>query len=108
MIYEHYGFWMEGGKRYFDEDFERMDFLMSSEETVFDMQLMKENASLLVMGAVPFRTFAASYNRRFGYQKFESKFDKERNKEKRMKRFVTHISSIQSSVSKMLVLNYIS
>ena len=34
---------------------------MSSEETVFDMSLMRENASLLVMGALPFRTFAASY-----------------------------------------------
>ena len=65
-IYEHYGFWLENGERYFDEEFEKMEFMISSEETVFDMTLMRENASLLVMGALPFRTFAASYNRRFG------------------------------------------
>ena len=87
-IYEHYGFWMENGERYFEEDFENMDFLMSSEETVFDMSLMRENASLLVMGALPFRTFAASYNRRFGYGTPQSKVKGSNSKAKRMKRFV--------------------
>ena len=64
---------------------------MSFEETVFDMQMMKENASLLVMGALPFRTFAAFYNRRFGYNKVQGELDGERNKGKRMKRFASHI-----------------
>ena len=79
---------MENGERYFEEDFENMDFLMSSEETVFDMLLMTENASLPVMGALPFRTFAASYNQRFGYGTPQSKVKRSNSKAKRMKRFV--------------------
>ena len=77
---------------------------MSSEESVFDMQMMKENASLLVMGVVPFRTFAASYNRRFGYNKVQSKLDGGRNKGKRMKRFVT-ITFLKCSNNLQRILN---
>ena len=87
-IYEHYGYWMENGERYFEDEFEKLDFLLSSEETAFDMALMRENASLLVTGALPFRTFAASYNRRFGYVKTKSSVNGENSKAKRMKRFV--------------------
>ncbi len=86
-IYEHYGFWIENGERYFEDDFEDMEFLILSEETVFDMTLMRENASLLVMGALPFRTFAASYNRRFKYGSSLGNVNGEKSKVKRMKRF---------------------
>ena len=63
---------------------------MLSEETAFDMSLMRESASLLVKGALTFQTFAASYNRRFGdmgHHKVKSKELKAKGK--RMKRFVT-------------------
>ncbi len=90
-ISEHYGFWIENGERYFEDDFEDMEFLISSEETVFDMTLMRENASLLVMGALPFTTFAASYNRRFKYGSSLGNADREKSKVKRMKRFETFL-----------------
>ncbi len=83
--YEHYGFWIENGERYFED----MEFLISSEETVFDMTLMRENASLLVMGVLPFRTFTASYNRQFKYGSSLGNANREKNKVKRMIRFET-------------------
>jgi hypothetical protein len=70
---------LENGKHYFEE-FENMDFLMLSEEIAFDMSLMRESASLLVMGALTFQTFAASYNRRFGYGTPQSKVKRTKSK----------------------------
>ncbi len=100
-IYEHYGFWLENGERYFDEEFEKMDFMISSEETVFDMMLMRENASLLVMGTLPFRTFAASYNQWFGYGSTMRNENGEKSKVKRMKRFDTfHVILSQCEIMK--------
>ena len=48
------------GCRYFDKD-------VLSEDTAFDMTLLRECSSLLMAGAVPFSMYAASYNRQFGY-----------------------------------------
>ena len=84
QIYEHYGFWTEKGNRYFKEDCCESSFLLTSEETVFSVSLLEECESLLVVGAVPFSTFASSYNRRFGYKQSVEMTDKSRAK--RMKR----------------------
>ncbi|CAB3997256.1 Hypothetical predicted protein [Paramuricea clavata] len=84
-IYEHYGFWVQNGKRHVDEHCLEMDFLLSSDETAFDMSLLWQTASLLVLGAVPFRTMAASYNRRFGYDKVKNR-TMDQSRPKRMKR----------------------
>ena len=45
------------------------EFLLSSEDTAFHLSLIRQCASLLNVGAVPFSTFASSYNRRFHYSK---------------------------------------
>ena len=68
-IYEHYGFWTENAIKHVDVNCLDNEFLLSSEDTAFHMSLMRQCASLLVVGAVPFSTFATSYNRRFGYIK---------------------------------------
>lgn len=86
-LYQHYGYWTQKGERCFDRDCLTLDFFMSSEETVFDIALIQECMSLLVVGAVPFSTFAASYNRRFGYRKLKDVGSHEGNV-KRMKRCV--------------------
>ena len=65
-----------------------MDLLLSLDETAFDMALLRDNANLLVVGAAPFRTFAALYNRRFGYEKVERVNGGNMAPGKRMKRFV--------------------
>ncbi|CAB4016880.1 Hypothetical predicted protein [Paramuricea clavata] len=83
-IYEHYGYWTEKGSRYFDKDSLELKFLLSSEDTAFDICLLRECSSLLMVGAVPFSTYTASYNRRFGYHKGKVIVDK--SKPKRMKR----------------------
>ncbi|CAB4017095.1 Hypothetical predicted protein [Paramuricea clavata] len=83
-IYEHYGYWTEGGNRYFNEDCLEQDFLLTSEETAYHIPLLEECESLLVVGAVPFSTFASSYNRRFKYANLES--SSRTLKVKRMKR----------------------
>ena len=42
---------------------------MSSEDTAFQMDVLAKYDNLLVIGAVLFSTYAASYNRRFQYSK---------------------------------------
>ena len=83
-LYEHYGSWTEGGKHYFDDDCLNNEFLLTSEETAFHVPLLKECGSLLLVDALPFSSFASSYNHRFGYRKLKDRCDK--SKAKRMKR----------------------
>lgn len=63
---------------------------MSSEDTAFQMDVLAQCSNLLVMGAVLFSTYAASYNRRFQYSKMAitNAIDA---KVKRMKRYVDNI-----------------
>ena len=95
-VYEHYGFWIENGKWQFDEHRLELDFLLSSEETVFNMSMLRECSSLLVVGAVPFTTISTSYNRRFSYEKLASDDETVKVKAKRMKRFVSYYGSLWS------------
>ena len=57
------------GTRQYDRDVLSLDFLLSSEDTAFEMSLLAECGNLLFLGAVPFSTYASSYNRRFDYDK---------------------------------------
>ena len=66
-VYEHYGYWTEKSQRFYDAEFLELDFFLSSEETAFEMSLLQQYAALLVVGALPFSTFAEAYNRRFNY-----------------------------------------
>ena len=68
-IYEHYGFWTCDGIKYFDKQSLQNKYLLSTEDTAFDMSLIRQCSSLLIVGAVAFSTFSASCNRRFGYLK---------------------------------------
>ena len=67
-LYEHYGYWSHGRKKHFTKGSLQLDFLLSTEDTAFKFALLQQYAQLLVLGALPFSTFAASYNRRFNYQ----------------------------------------
>ena len=40
-LYEHYGFWTEGGLKMFDESFWNREFLLSTEDTAVDMNVLK-------------------------------------------------------------------
>ena len=85
-IYEHYGYWTENKERFYDKTFLELEFFLS-EETAFQVDLLKKCASLLVVGAVPFSTFAEAYNREFDYYN-ECEFEGEKCQFKRRKRFV--------------------
>ena len=89
-IYEHHGHWSVDGKRHFNRDSVLSEFLLSSEDTAFQMDVLAEYNNLLVIGAVPFSTYAASYNRRFQYSKMATTNDID-TKVKRMKRYVDNI-----------------
>ena len=66
-VHEHYGYWTVNGERQFEENCLEYEFLLSSEETALDLSLIRQCANLLIVGAVPFSTYARSYNRKFGY-----------------------------------------
>jgi len=68
-LYEHHGNWSVNGTRKYDRDVLSLDFLLSSEDTAFEMSLLAQCGSLLFLGAVPFSTYTSSYNRRFNYNK---------------------------------------
>lgn len=87
-LYEHYGYWTCDGKKHFTEDTLQLDFLLSTEDTAFELALLRQHAHLLVLGAVPFSTFAAYYNRRFGYCSGDSEELGQQPKVKRMKKYV--------------------
>ena len=70
-----------------DEHCLKLDFLLSSEETAFDMSLLEECCSLLVVGAVPFTMVSNSYNRRFGYEKLSNETGTTNSTPQRIKRF---------------------
>ena len=89
-IYEHHGYWSVDGKRHFNRGYVLSEFLLSSEDTAFQMDVLAQCNNILVIGAVPFSTYAASYNRRFQYSKIATTNDIGA-KVNRMKRYVDNI-----------------
>ena len=90
-IYEHHGYFSVDGKRHFNRDSVSLEFLLSSEDTAFQMDILVEFSNLLVIGAVPFSTYASSYNRRFQYCKVATTNDLDA-RVKRMKRYGIRLS----------------
>ena len=74
-IYEHHRYWSVDGKRHFYRDSVLSEFLLSSEDTAFQMDVLAECNNLLVIGTVSFSTYAACYNRRFQYCKMATTND---------------------------------
>ena len=74
-----------------DENALKKEFLLSSEDTPFQLSLLKQCSNLLIVGAVPFSTFANSYNRRFGYCCKSVGEENAVKGSKRMKRFVMEL-----------------
>ena len=101
-IHHYYGYHTQDGQKRYDYDVLHLDYLQAFEDTAFDMQLLKECGSLLVLGALPFSTYASSYNKRFGYNKKE-KQDDQNPAVKRIKRYVPP-SQIQISNSHVFLL----
>ena len=86
-IYEHHGYWSVEGKRHFNRECLSSEFLLSSENTAFQIDVLTEFSNLLIIGAVPFSTYASSYNRRFQYSKVTTTNEVD-SRVKRMKRYV--------------------
>lgn len=104
-LHEHYGYWTLNGQRHFDENCLENEFLLSSEDTAFDMSLIRQCGNFLVVGAVPFSTFAKTYNRQFGYS-VEANEDSEgqlaeepKGSVKRMKRLVSFLNKCCSAIA---------
>ena len=68
-LYEHYGFWTESGMKMFDDTFYNKEFLLSTEDTAIDMNIIKYFKREFVMGATSFKMKAAVYNNFHGYAK---------------------------------------
>ena len=86
-LHQYYGYCTQDRKKLHDQDILAFDFLLSTEDTAFDVQLLKECSNLLIMGAMPLSTYASSYSRRFGYNR--TKVDEELAPTvKRMKQYV--------------------
>jgi hypothetical protein len=64
---EHYGHYKKGGKRVFDGECLEKEFLLATEDTAIDMQLMKYLDEEVVQGACPFLLKAKVYNSVHGY-----------------------------------------
>jgi hypothetical protein len=86
-ISEHYGYWTVDGEKHYEEQTLQQEFLQSSEDSAFEMDLLSEYSNLLILGAFPFSTYAQSYNRRFGYHKQATPAETQQ-KIKRLKRYI--------------------
>ena len=73
-VYEHYGYWSHGRKKHFTKDSLQLEFLLSTKDTAFEFAFLHQYSQLLILGALPFSTFAASYNRRFNYRTVDQEF----------------------------------
>ena len=87
-LYEHYGYWSHGKKKHFINESLHLEFLFSTEDTAFEFALLQQYAQLLVLGALPFSTFAASYNRRFKYHNLDLEVGEGHPRVKRLKKYV--------------------
>ena len=70
-VQEHYRHYKKEGKRVFDSDCLQYEYLLSSEETAIDMQMMKYLDQEVVQGAFPFLLKAKVYNSVHGYANFD-------------------------------------
>ena len=66
-VQEHYGFYNHNGKRIFDKDCLEKEFLLSTEETAIDINLLRYLDKEIVHGALPFQVKAKVYNSVHGY-----------------------------------------
>lgn len=66
-IYKHYGYWTVNGQKHYDNTALELKYLQSFKDTAFEMNLLQESSNLLIIGTVPFKTYASSFNRRFCY-----------------------------------------
>ena len=87
-LYEHYGYWSHGKKKHFTNESLQLEFLLSTEDTAFEFSLLQQYAHLLVLGALPFSTFAASYNRLFNYHNVDPEVCEVHPRVKRLKKYV--------------------
>ena len=98
-LYEHYGYWSHGRKKHFTNESLQLDFLLSTEDTAFEFALLRQYAQLLVLGALPFSTFAASYNRRFYYHHVDPQgCEDDHSKVKRLKKYVSILMKCLNSM----------
>ena len=74
-IYEHHGHWPVDGKRHFNRDSVLSEFLFSSEDTAFQMDVLAQCNNLLLISAVLLCTYVAGYNRCFEYSKMATMND---------------------------------
>ena len=79
-ISEQYGYWTFEGKKHYNDDALNNEFILISEETALDIDLLKDMSNLLIVGAVPFSTYASSYNRRFGLKEKNNSGEQEYKK----------------------------
>ena len=76
-IQEHYGFYKRDSKRMFDDDCLTNEFLLTTEDTAIDMQLLKYLDQEVVQGACPFLLKAKVYNSVHGYSESRTEEDKD-------------------------------
>ncbi len=66
-VQEHYRYFNHDGKRLFDEDCLVKEFLLSTEDTAIDINLLRYLDEEIVHGALPFQVKANVYNSVHGY-----------------------------------------
>ena len=84
-LHRHYGCCTQDGKKIYDHDVLKLQYIQSSEDIAFDIQLLEECNSLLIIAATPFSSYTSSYNRHFRYNK---NTEQQNSTVKRMERYV--------------------
>jgi hypothetical protein len=66
-IYEHYGYTSKNGQKTYHSDFGEREFLLSTEDTAIDVNMLRYTREEFVQGAMPFNLKADVYNSVHGY-----------------------------------------
>ena len=75
-LIEHYGYYTIGENKFYDEDWQENDDLLSSGKTAFDMKLLRKFEVEIVLGKLSFKEKADIYNEVYGYDALITKGNK--------------------------------
>ena len=69
-LIQHYGYYTIGESKYYDEDWQQNDYLLSSGKTAFDLKLLRKFEVEILLGKLSFKEKADIYNEVHGYDAF--------------------------------------
>lgn len=80
-LIQHYGYYTIGESKFYDEDWQENDYLLSSGKTAFDMKLLRKFEVEILLGKLSFKEKADIYNEMYAYDALITKAEDDREED---------------------------